>query len=190
MNIDMKEVRDDVIGHLSNGVAYVNGLSNHDQLLIVGGLVFGYGLFLAIREGVKVYLKHRELQELVALEQRIAMLRMQRKGEAVKMILQERRDKIDRILSDGLTDLLLDAEMAGKLSRKEADEEYQRLSTALHLPDLIPRQRRFSILKDQIKGRFNRGVYGKKPHIVTGKPKPFRERIGTFANQFWRSKGA
>lgn len=106
------------------------------------------------------------------------------------MVLQERRDKIDRLLSDCINDLLMDAEMSGKISSKELDEEYRRLARVLDLPDLIPTKRLCKIVKAEIKGRFNRGVYGKKPHIITGKPAPLRERIGTFANQFWRSKGA
>jgi hypothetical protein len=189
MSIDLKEVRDDVIGHLAEGANYMRDLPPHDYLLVVAGGALAVASILGANEAWKWW-KHRDARAIAALEHRLAQLKVQRKGEAVKMILQERRDKIDRELADGITDLLLTLEIKGKMSRKETDEEFERISKALALYDLIPRQRRFKMLKDEIKSRFNRGVYGKKPHIITGKKPAFRERIGTFANQFWRSKGA
>jgi predicted methyltransferase MtxX (methanogen marker protein 4) len=164
MVIDLKEVRDDVIGYL---VAGVHAFENIDLLDVGLGLILVGGILAANVQ----YQKWR-------------------KARGYRMVLRERKDKIDRILSDILTDGILDAEVAGKMSRQEANAKFSELSKKLDLPDLIPRQRRASIIKDEIKGRFNRGVYGKKPHIVTGKKPAFRERIGTFANQFWRAKGA
>jgi hypothetical protein len=168
MAIDLREVRDDVVGHLVDGASYIRELPPQDYLIGLGTALLGIGVILGANELYKSW----------------------RKKRGYRMVLQERRDKIDRELSDGISDLLMDLELAGKISRKEADIEYQRIADKLKLGDLIPPKRRCKIVKDEIKGRFNRGVYGKKPHIVTGKPAPLRERIGTFANQFWRSKGA
>lgn len=193
MSIDLKEVRDEVIVRVSDtAVQYYDALRDlppHDYLMAVGLGLVGVGTILAANEAWK-YWKQRDARALVALEKQLEQLKAERKGEAIKMILRERRDKIDRELSDGITDLLLTLEIKGKMSSKETNEEFERISKALALYDLIPRQRRFKMLKDEIKGRFNRGVYGKKPSIVTGKKRSVTEKIGTFAQQFWRSKGA
>jgi hypothetical protein len=81
--------------------------------------------------------------------------------------------------------------LAGTISRKEHDEELQRLSDRFGLPDLIPPKRRARIVKNEIKARLNKSEKKKPPaNPITGKPQPLRDRIGTFAHQFWRSKGA
>ena len=173
MAIDLREVRDEVIGHLTErtNAAYdtLASVSPYDYVLYVGFALFGVGIGLGCIEHYKAW----------------------RKKRGYRMVLQERRDKIDRLLADGINDLLFEAELAGKISSKELDAEYQRLAHALKLPDLIPAKRRARIVKNEIKSRLNKAPKGTKPQApITGKPQPLRVRIGTFANQFWRAKGA
>lgn len=169
MTIDMQEVRDEVIGHLHSGVQMIRDLPPHDYLMMVATVLLGAGGILAANLFYQNW----------------------RKKRGYRMVLQERRDKIDRLLSDGINSVLFEAELAGKISSKELDAEYQRIADKLGLPDLIPKERRLKIVKNEIKSRLNKGPKGKKPaNPITGKKKPFRERIGTFANQFWRTKGA
>lgn len=167
MAIDLMEVRDDVITLLREGAKAMVDLPPHDYLMVVGAALLGVGSILAANEVWKWW----------------------RKGKGYRMILRERRDKMDRELSDGITDLILTLETSGKWSRKEADAEYQRISKQLNLPDLIPAKRRARIVKQEIKGRLNKSEKKKPPaNPKTGKPKPLRQRIGTFANQFWRAR--
>lgn len=169
MIIDTKEVRDVVVGHLRSGYDALAEVRIEDYALDIGFGLLGVAVILVANEAYKSW----------------------RKKRGYRMVLQERRDKIDRLLSDGINDLLFEAEMAGKISSKELDAEYRRLAAALKLPDLIPAKRRARIVKNEIKSRLNKAPkHTKLANPVTGKPKPFREKIGTFANQFWRVRRA
>lgn len=166
MVIDMREVRDSVVANLHEvAVAFSNM-----TLLDVGIGCVTVGIILGANEAWKSW----------------------RKKRGYRMVLRERKDKIDRLLSDIITDGLLTAETNGEISNQEANAKYAELASKLNLPDLIPPKRRAQIVKQEIKGRINRerlAKLGKDKFVpITGKKPPFRERFGTFANQFWRAK--
>lgn len=169
MVIDTVQVREAIASNLHEAAETFSNLT----LLDVGVALITVGGILALNEVWKSW----------------------RKKRGYRMVLRERKDKIDRLLSDIITDGLLTAETNGEISNQEANAKYAELASKLSLPDLIPPKRRAQIVKAEIKGRINRERLAKlgkdekdKFVPITGKKPPFRERIGTFANQFWRSK--
>lgn len=116
--------------------------------------------------------------------------RSYQKKRGYRMVLRERDNKIHDLLSTIINDGLFEAECRGEISNQEVNRLYQELSKKMCLPDLVPRQRRASIIKSEIKGRLNNGVYKVKPVIPGDRPwqgfQKFRETIGK-ASRFWKT---
>lgn len=116
-----------------------------------------------------------------------------RKGKGLRMAVKHERQRIRELLSEGLTDMILDWEVKGTISHQEGDQLYNDLSKKLDLPDLIPRQRRFKIVKNEIKSRLRSPKHSvKKPNIPGEKPinfvrKKFRQSKGSLLSKFWKS---
>lgn len=119
------------------------------------------------------------------------LYRRWRKGKGLRMALKKERQRLRELLSEGLTDMVLDMEVKGKISHQEGDALYSELSEKLNLPDLIPRQRRFKIVKNEIKSRLRSPKYAVHPKIPGDKPgvparKKFKQVKGNLLGKFWK----
>lgn len=168
--IDLLEVRQNFEANFSNNVTdVVNYISSVDL-----GTVYGVSL--------------GALAGLCAFE----AYRRWRKGKGLRMALKQERLRLKEILSEGLTDMILDWEVKGTISHQEGDKLYNDLSKKLDLPDLIPRQRRYKIVKNEIKTRLKSPKHEiKKPNIPGAKPpvvqKKFRSSTGSLLKKFWKA---
>lgn len=171
--IDLLQMRHDFEMHVANTVTdSVNYVASVDLGMI-------YGVSLGTMAG------------LLALE----WYRRWRKGKGLRMALKQERLRLREILSEGLTDMICDWEAEGKISHQEGDALFNDLSKKLDLPDLIPRQRRYEIVKNEIKTRLRSPKHNvKKPNIPGGspavpvKPKTFRQSTGNLISKFWKTK--
>lgn len=165
MTIDMIEVRNDVVANLMDGVHAFENLTIGEVGL---GLV-GVGLGLGV---IKVYKDWR-------------------KKRGYRMVLRERGDKINSLLTTIINDGLFEAELGGKISSQELDRLYAEMASKLNLPDLVPKKRLARIVKSELKRRKHTGVNKGVPNIPGEKPavikQRFTERVGTFATKFWRA---
>lgn len=117
-----------------------------------------------------------------------------RKRRGYRMVMKERGGKIDALLTQIINDGLFDAECRGEISRQEVNAKYRELAIKLDLPDLVPKKRRVSITKSEIKARLHTD-YATHPKIPGERPpqdphndtipKKFSERLGGFASKFW-----
>ena len=116
------------------------------------------------------------------------------KGKGLRMALKREHLRVREWLSEGLTDMILQGEVDGKISHQEGDRLYRELSDKLDLPDLIPRERRAKIIKEEIKRRLKSTEpelrNARQPvKIPGGKPavqakKKFREATGVLLRKF------
>lgn len=114
-----------------------------------------------------------------------------RKGKGLRMALKHEKHRIRELLSEGLNDMILDWEVNGTVSHQEGDALYNELSKKLNLPDLIPRQRRFKIVKNEIKSRLRSPKHAVHPKIPGDKPgvpprKKFKQVKGNLLSKFWK----
>lgn len=114
-----------------------------------------------------------------------------RKGKGLRMALKHEKHRIRELLSEGLNDMILDWEVKGTVSHQEGDALYTELSKKLDLPDLIPRQRRFKIVKNEIKSRLRSPKHAVHPKIPGDKPgvaarKKFKQTKGNLLSKFWK----
>lgn len=170
-SIDLLQVRHNFEAAFNNSVTdAVTYISSVDL-----GMVYGVSL--------------GTLAGLCALE----AYRRWRKGKGLRMALKQERLRLKEILSEGLTDMILDWEVKGTISHQEGDTLYNELSKKLDLPDLIPRQRRYKIVKNEIKNRLRSPKHEvKKPNIPGDKPgvqvrKKFKQTSGSLLRKFWKA---
>lgn len=173
MTIDLLEARHNIEMLLSNTVTdTVNYVTSVDFSMIYGvslGTMFGI-------LGIEAY-------------------RRWRKGKGLRMALKQEKLRLREKLSMGLTNMICDWEADGSVSHQEGDALFNELSKKLDLPDLIPRQRRYEIVKNEIKARLRSPKHQvKKPNIPGGspavpvKPKTFRQSTGNLISRFWKTK--
>jgi len=114
------------------------------------------------------------------------------KRKGYRMAVEQERQKIKELLTEGLGDLVLQAEVDGKLSMQQGDRLYQWLSDQLGLPDLVPTKRRAKIVKNEIKARRHSPKYKVEKPRIPGKPltaprEKFRHSQGNFITKLgWR----
>lgn len=174
-NIDLLEFRHNVMSHLyvvaDNTMSVIHTMDSMD-------VAIGLSAMIAI---LGVYEWHRRWV----------------KGRGLRMAVKREEQRVREWLSEGLTDLILQGEVDGKISHQEGDKLYNELSKKLDLPDLIPRQRRFKIVKNEIKTRLKSTepeaeLARKKVHIPGGMPevvvrKKFRQSAGGLIQKFWKT---
>lgn len=154
MTIDMMEVRDDLVTHLYEGLQVFQNLS----LGQVGAALLATGGVLALHALYKDWTK--------------------KKG--YRMAVRERTDKERRLLEEIINDGLFEAEFAGKISEQRMNALYQFCSDKLDLPDLIPKERRTKLVKEQVKARL---IKSGKLDISQWKKTTFSDTVGKF--KFW-----
>lgn len=76
-----------------------------------------------------------------------------KKRKGYRMAVRERDAKETELLTQIIGDGIFEAEFAGKLSQQRANVLYNELSKKLGLHDLVPKQRRLKIVKEEIKAR-------------------------------------
>ncbi len=160
MNERLIEMRDYASSHAMAALEFVD-----NNALEIGVVLLGVGTLLACDLVWRRWLK--------------------RKG--MRMALRERDLKEKELLTTIINDGLFEAEMAGKISTRRMNELYATLARDLKLDDLVPKKRNCAILKENIKRK--RIAEGKLDPKEIGKKK-FSERVGSFANKFWRTKAA
>lgn len=106
-----------------------------------------------------------------------------RKRKGFRMAVRERTTKETELLSQIINDGLFEAEMNGKISEQRMKALYKLCSDKLDLPDLVPKQVRLKIVKEEVKRRLIES--GKLDPKTLGKTK-FSETIGGFAKKFWK----
>lgn len=165
MKIDTDEIYADALSRLEEGKQF---FLNLDGFQIGAGLV-ATGCVLAAYQFYKDWKK--------------------RKG--YRMAVRERTAKEAELLCSIINDGLFEAEMAGKLSQQRMNALYNEVSKKLGLPDLVPKERRLKIVKEEIKARL---FHEDKPEKIcpTNKGKSlkwhnfhrttFAEHIGKFWN--------
>jgi len=126
--------------------------------------------------------------------------RSYRKGRGLRMAIKDRNDKEHALLLDIIGDGLLEAEMAGKISRQRHRAICVELAKKLGLRDLVPKQMMLEVVKQELKKkRFStdpeiKAARNHSPTIPGGPPTPivrekFVEVIGKFA-KFAKAKAA
>ena len=163
MNIDLLELRHNIVTHLSHAMdTAVYTASNMDGLDIACGF-FGVAALLGAYEWHRRWVK----------------------GKGYRMAVEQERQRIKALLADGITDLILTWETTGKISNQQGDKLYADLGQRLDLPDLIPTKRRAKIIKSEIKTRLKSPERQVKKPNIPGKPEPivrkkFRQAAGGF----------
>lgn len=159
MKIDTEEVTAYAVGLLKTATDRAGNVS----LLDVGIFLVAAGTILGLRVLYKDW----------------------KKKKGYRMAVRERTTKENELLTIIINDGLFEAELAGRLSEQRMNALYNELSKKLDLPDLVPKERRVKIVKDEILRR--RIANGKlDPH--TWRNTKFSETIGGFANKFWVKK--
>jgi len=159
MVIDTDKMFGDVAGHLNTGIRAFENLS-------LGQVGFGLVAFGGV---LALYSLYKDWK----------------KQKGYRMALRERSTKLDEILSQVINDGLFEAELAGKISQKEMNNLYSEISRKLDLPDLVPKQRRCKIVKEEIKARL---VKSGKLDISQWKKTTFSDTVGKF--KFWNTDKA
>lgn len=104
-----------------------------------------------------------------------------RKG--FRMAVRERTTKETELLCQIINDGLFEAELSGKISEQRMKALYKLCSDKLDLHDLVPKQTRLKILKEELK---RKRILEKKLDPKTLSKTKFSEAIGEFANKFWK----
>jgi uncharacterized protein YqgQ len=141
-------VSNDVVTRIGDAVANINEVE-------VGGALLVLGVVLTIAYDVRRWLKQK----------------------GYRMVLKDRNDKIYAFLADGLTDLIENGVVIGKISSQEAQKLYADLQKKLGINDLVPTQRLAGEVKTRLKTqRILREKLGDfKPKIPGDKPPPVRK---------------
>lgn len=160
MSIDVLGIRDQTLAHVAE-------VYQSFTLLEGAGVALGVILFLGAFEWHRRYVK----------------------GKGFRMAVEHERQRIKRLMSDGITDLILGLETNGKISTQQGDKLYAEISKQLDLPDLIPTKRRAKIVKNEIKSRLKSTKHQFKKPEVPGKPEPiarwkFRAVVGNVSKFF------
>lgn len=172
--VDLIEVRQEAVAYVLGTYEQAIKAFQNFNLLDVGVALIGVGTILALN----------------------AIYKDWRKKKGYRMVLRDRNDKSHAILTRVINDGLFEAECTGELSNKEVLALYQEMEKKLDLPDLVPKQKRLKIVKAELKALRNNPKYAgrnKTPRIPGDKPlqiRRFSEKIGTFANKFWKAKKA
>jgi hypothetical protein len=172
MTIDLLELRQSIQEHASDtayrAMEHVHGITTMD-------IVIGLTATIAV---LGVYEWHRRWV----------------KGKGLRMALKREHHRVREWLSEGLTELILQGEVDGKISYQEGNRLYNELSQKLDLPDLIPRERRAKIIKEEIKRRIKSTepelkrarqpvkIPGDKPKVQA--KKKFRQATGSLLKKF------
>jgi hypothetical protein len=154
MVIDTDKILSDITGHLNTGLSYYE----HVHLGHVG-------LALATAGGV------------LAL---YALYKDWKKKKGYRMAVRERTTKEAELLGQIINDGLFEAECAGKISNQRVRALYAEMSKKLDLPDLVPKQHRLPILKEELK---RKRIKEGKLDIAQWKRTTFSDTVGKF--KFW-----
>lgn len=108
-----------------------------------------------------------------------------KKKKGYRMAVRERTTKETELLGQIINDGLFEAECAGKISSQRVRALYNDISKKLDLPDLVPKQYRLPMVKEELKRkRIREGKLDPKTMNKT----IFSEKIGGFATKFWPKK--
>lgn len=110
-----------------------------------------------------------------------------KKKKGYRMAVRERTAKETELLGQIINDGLFEAECAGKISTQRVRALYGELSKKLNLPDLVPKQHRLPMLKEELKRK--RIKEGKLDPKTIGRT-VFGQAVGEFAKKFWPVKKA
>lgn len=172
MNVDLLELRQSLEAHV---VDAANHVVSQTQSITTMDIAIGLAATIAV---LGVYEWHRRWV----------------KGKGLRMALKREHHRVREWLSEGLTELILQGEVDGKISYQEGNRLYNELSHKLDLPDLIPRERRSKIIKEEIKRRIKSTepelkrarqpvkIPGDKPKVQA--KKKFRQATGKLLSKF------
>ena len=82
-----------------------------------------------------------------------------RKAMRLREAMDKREARLREMLAEILVDGILDRQVLNELSDQEGKKLYKLVSEKLDIPDLVPRQTRFDIVKAEIRSRFHLGYY-------------------------------
>jgi len=154
MVIDTDKILSNVAGHLNTGLSYYE----HVHLGHVGLVALTAGCVLGL----------------------FALYKDWRKKKGYRMAVRERTTKETELLGQIINDGLFEAELAGKISEQRMNALYRLCSDKLDIPDLIPKQRRLKLVKEEIKARL---IKSGKLDISQWKKTTFSDTVGKF--KFW-----
>lgn len=115
----------------------------------------------------------------------IQLYRDWKKQKGYRMAVRERTTKETELLSEIINDGLFEAECAGKISNQRVRALYAEMSKKLNLPDLVPKQHRLPILKEELK---RKRIKEGKLDVKQWKRTTFSDTVGKF--NFWTKKSA
>lgn len=110
-----------------------------------------------------------------------------RKAKRVREAMDIREVRLREMLSEMITDGVLDRQVKGELSNQEGKKLLADLSLRLNLPDLVPLKSRKEIVKQEIKARFHKGLYKRNP-LEERNETPPEKAVGKPVNKYWRAK--
>lgn len=168
--IDLLEWRQDTVASIKDAVTDVTLLEVGVALLIVG-------LYLWLASVFMKWWKNRGYRM------------------AVRQAAKERSVKRQDILTEIITDGILDRQVKQHLSDQEARQMMIECGEKLNLPDLLNPKQKATAVKEGIKRRLHTGMYKNVAPIPGGPPTPvvatkFSQRLGKLAGKFWRVKSA
>ena len=106
------------------------------------------------------------------------------------MAVRERTTRETELLTNILNDGILNAEFKGEISQQRMKALFDFCSKKLDLPDLVPKQVRLELVKEQLKARrFHSDKKGDVSKYQAFKTTKFSETIGGFADKFWKKAG-
>ena len=165
------QISKDIISYPADMVAWFS--SFHVNGGEIGGAFVSLGVILAIGQWIGTWIKQK----------------------GYRMVVKDRNDKKHALLLEILQDGILAAEIAEKISRKEADEMFTELAKKHGFRDLVPKKRMQRIVKNELKAARAKRIKARAdgtevhPKIPGEPPTPivrenFSERLGKAA--FWR----
>ncbi len=158
MSIDVVGIRDDVFAYVTTAALPLLNMRTQDILFWIAVTCFVTSLIALLYISVRDWKQQR----------------------GYRMAVRERTDKETELLCQIINDGLFEAELKGKLSERRMNALYQLCSDKLELPDLIPKERRLKLVKEQVKSRL---VKSGKLNPATWRKTTFSTHVGKF--KFW-----
>lgn len=161
--------------------AHVSGITAGETGLVL----LGVGATMWLHYIYKMYPSWRQQRA----ERAFLRSEEERKKKRTQEAMDIREVRLREMLSEIITDGILDRQVKQELSDQEGKRLMRELSLKLNLPDIVPQKTRSKIVKQEIKARRAKGIH-KKVAIPGDPPTPAPTKgfVGKLTNKYWRAK--